>query len=35
MSVALPGHVVEAMSARYLDAYRRLTGSPLDPAALQ
>jgi phosphoribosylaminoimidazole-succinocarboxamide synthase len=33
--VALPAPVVEAMSARYLDAYRRLTGSPLDPASLQ
>jgi phosphoribosylaminoimidazole-succinocarboxamide synthase len=27
---ALPPHVVEATSARYLDAYRRLTGAPLD-----
>jgi phosphoribosylaminoimidazole-succinocarboxamide synthase len=26
----LPEHVVEATSARYLDAYRRITGAPLD-----
>ena len=25
----LPQHVVDATSARYLDAYRRITGSPL------
>jgi phosphoribosylaminoimidazole-succinocarboxamide synthase len=28
----LPPEVVAATSARYLDAYRRLTGAPLDPA---
>ena len=27
---ALPDHVVQAMSERYLDAYRRITGQPLD-----
>ena len=27
---ALPDHVVHAMSERYLDAYRRITGQPLD-----
>jgi phosphoribosylaminoimidazole-succinocarboxamide synthase len=26
----LPGHVVQATSARYLDAYRRITGAELD-----
>lgn len=31
---ALPPAVVEATSARYLDAFRRITGSPLDPALL-
>jgi phosphoribosylaminoimidazole-succinocarboxamide synthase len=30
----LPREVVEATSARYLDAYRRITGSPLDLSAL-
>ncbi|HEY2065515.1 MAG TPA: phosphoribosylaminoimidazolesuccinocarboxamide synthase [Gemmatimonadaceae bacterium] len=30
----LPAHVVEATSARYLDAYRRLTGAPLDLSTL-
>jgi phosphoribosylaminoimidazole-succinocarboxamide synthase len=30
----LPGHVVEATSARYLDAFARLTGAPLDTARL-
>jgi phosphoribosylaminoimidazole-succinocarboxamide synthase len=30
----LPGHVVSATSERYLDAFRRLTGAPLDTSAL-
>ncbi|HEY2026022.1 MAG TPA: phosphoribosylaminoimidazolesuccinocarboxamide synthase [Gemmatimonadaceae bacterium] len=30
----LPSHVVDATSARYLDAYRRLTGAPLDVSNL-
>lgn len=30
----LPDHVVEATSARYLDAFARLTGTPLDTARL-
>ena len=30
----LPDHVVEATSARYLDAFARLTGTPLDTASL-
>jgi phosphoribosylaminoimidazole-succinocarboxamide synthase len=30
----LPAHVVDATSARYLDAYRRLTGAPLDLSTL-
>ena len=30
----LPGDVVAATSARYLDAFRRVTGSPLDVSAL-
>jgi phosphoribosylaminoimidazole-succinocarboxamide synthase len=30
----LPDHVVEATSARYLDAFARLTGAPLDTARL-
>jgi phosphoribosylaminoimidazole-succinocarboxamide synthase len=30
----LPDHVVEATSARYLDAFARLTGAPLDIARL-
>lgn len=28
----LPQHVIDATSARYLEAYRRITGSPLNPA---
>jgi phosphoribosylaminoimidazole-succinocarboxamide synthase len=31
---ALPRHVVEATSRRYIDAFERLTGAPLDPAGL-
>jgi phosphoribosylaminoimidazole-succinocarboxamide synthase len=31
---ALPASVVSATSARYLDAFERLTGAPLDPALL-
>ena len=31
---ALPPEVVDATSRRYLDAYRRITGAPLDTAAL-
>jgi phosphoribosylaminoimidazole-succinocarboxamide synthase len=31
---ALPREVVDATSARYLEAYRRITGTPLDTAAL-
>jgi phosphoribosylaminoimidazole-succinocarboxamide synthase len=30
----LPDHVVAATSERYLDAFRRITGAPLDPSAL-
>ena len=30
----LPQEVVDATSARYLEAYRRLTGTPLDTTAL-
>ncbi|HVE77297.1 MAG TPA: phosphoribosylaminoimidazolesuccinocarboxamide synthase [Gemmatimonadaceae bacterium] len=30
----LPPEVIEATSARYLDAYRRITGAPLDLSAL-
>ena len=30
----LPDHVVQATSARYLDAFARLTGAPLDTASL-
>lgn len=30
----LPAEVIEATSARYLEAFRRLTGTTLDPAAL-
>jgi len=30
----LPEEVVAATSARYLDAFRRITGLPLDTAAL-
>lgn len=30
----LPDHVVTATSERYLDAFRRITGAPLDPSAL-
>ena len=30
----LPGPVVAATTARYLDAYRRITGHPLDLAEL-
>jgi phosphoribosylaminoimidazole-succinocarboxamide synthase len=31
---SLPPEVVESTSARYLDAYRRITGNPLDPSDL-
>jgi phosphoribosylaminoimidazole-succinocarboxamide synthase len=31
---ALPDHVVHATSARYLDAFRRITGTDLDVAEL-
>jgi phosphoribosylaminoimidazole-succinocarboxamide synthase len=30
----LPDHVVAATSKRYLDAYERITGTPLDVEAL-
>lgn len=30
----LPSHVIDATSARYLDAFKRITGAPLDVAAL-
>ena len=33
-SPPLPSHVLEATSARYLDAFHRLTGSPLDSGTL-